>query len=204
MISLQKNSFKIMLCLSFFGLLMQPGALLGNSDHPEAPTLEQKTVIEDSSSHELHHGGNTETLTWVGILGRLHPLSIHFPIALLVVAALLECIAWATGSKLLHELSKINLYIGTLSALLAAPLGWAAAANTNPSRDLLEILEVHRWVGTATAVWACLCAWIASQSARNKQFLISYRATLLVGALLVSISGHFGGMLVFGANYFKF
>ena len=185
----------------------------GHSDHSypdiEIPIAESETqeakAEKNSSSHSSHHEAGEDGLTWMAIAGRFHPLSVHFPIALLLVAALLEGIAWKTGSKTFHELSKINLYIGTLGALLAAPLGWAAAANTNlSSPELLETLDIHRWTGTATAIWGVFCAWIASQSARNKQFLISYRATLLVGALLVSISGHFGGMLVFGANYFKF
>jgi len=206
MVTQPRNSFKIILYLLLFGILVPIGMSFGHSDHSYSDI---DVFIEEPETHSLshssHHEEGEDGLTWMAIAGRFHPLSVHFPIALLLVAALLEGIAWKTGSKTFHELSKINLYIGTLGALLAAPLGWAAAANTNlSSPELLETLDIHRWTGTATAIWGVLCAWIASQSVSKKHLLMYYRAALFIGALLVSIAGHFGGVLVFGADYFKF
>ena len=66
-----------------------------------------------------------------------------------------------------------------------------------------QILGLHRWTGTATALWSLgtvlLGEWDERRGVRSRWF----RICLFIGALLVGVSGHLGGVLVHGEDYFR-
>jgi hypothetical protein len=65
-------------------------------------------------------------------------------------------------------------------------------------------LEWHRWLGMAGAVGAigaALLSWRLDASSRRAAF--GYRVTLFVTALLVVITGHLGGTLVWGRGFLR-
>src|SRR5687768_12263953 len=57
-------------------------------------------------------------------LGRLHPLIVHFPIGLLIIALVLELFTLNKKYRELRPAINIVLIIGTLSSVLAVALGW--------------------------------------------------------------------------------
>lgn len=83
--------------------------------------------------------------------GRLHPLIVHFPIALLVVALLLEVIGFRKGNHELRKATNILLLAGAASAVIAVAFGWLLEAQKQYTGDLLT---VHKWTGIATAALA--------------------------------------------------
>src|SRR5688572_4499914 len=90
-------------------------------------------------------------------LGRLHPLLVHFPIALLLAALVAELRRpRATGPSEAgpSEAGGYCLALGTLGALLAALTGWLFAAHDPPGMP--GMLFWHRWTGVATAAAALL------------------------------------------------
>ena len=56
-------------------------------------------------------------------LGRLHPLIVHFPIALLVLALILEIYSWKRRDPSIRSGLSIILILGACSALVAAVFG---------------------------------------------------------------------------------
>jgi uncharacterized membrane protein len=140
------------------------------------------------------------------LLGAFHPLVVHFPIALLLTAAFLELfIVWKPESSGLRFAITVNLILGTLGALAAAPLGWIDATLMHFEPDLRPILAWHRWLGTSVAVGAVLTS-LARYWAINSgslRVLWTYRVLLWLFALLVGITGHLGGLLVYGLDYFS-
>jgi len=71
--------------------------------------------------HASHADAPTRGFTrWVHWVGRLHPMVVHFPIALLLFAALAELILIATGSPPFEHVARISLSAGALGALPAA------------------------------------------------------------------------------------
>ncbi len=131
------------------------------------------------------------------LLGRLHPLTVHFPIALLIGAALAEAVDAARKQRSLAIARNFCVGLGAAGAVAAAGLGWLMAwadAKSGPT------LELHRWLGTGAAVVAVAAAVL---TVRNGTRPTLVRAGLLAGAALVGVAAHFGGMLVFGAGFFS-
>lgn len=128
-------------------------------------------------------------------LGDLHPLVIHFPVALILVAALAELLVWFRGAGLVTTV-RFCLFIGAGGAALSALSGWFAAEAGYRDATVFR----HRWLGIA-ATGSSLVAWGTLELARrrdSKTLLAVGRLLLLASALLTGLAGHEGGELVHG------
>jgi len=95
-----------------------------------------------------------------------------------------------------------NVRAGAAFGIGAAVAGWRLASS--PGIDATSSLEWHRWVGTI-AVVAMFGAALATAGARGQSPFASwvYRTTLFWAAALVAVSGHLGGLLVWGADFLR-
>jgi len=82
----------------------------------------------------------------MAFVGRLHPLLIHFPIALVIAAALAEGAAIVTADEGWRTVAVENVRAGAVFALLATVAGWRLALA--PEMEVSPLLEWHRWLGT--------------------------------------------------------
>ena len=138
----------------------------------------------------------------MSFIGKFHPLLVHFPIALVLAAAASEFVVIATPRQAWRTVAVANIRAGAAMAIVTAITGWLFALS--PSVDASPSLEWHRWVGmagAAGAIGAALLSWGLQVPARRSA--IVYRLTLFVTALLVAITGHLGGTLVWGARFFQ-
>ncbi|PRY87594.1 DUF1549 domain-containing protein [Mongoliibacter ruber] len=133
-------------------------------------------------------------------LGRLHPMVVHFPIGLLIFAALLELFTIGKYDSKLRPGINALILGGTLSALIAAFFGWQLATNENISG---ELLEKHQLFGFTTVVISLFLLWIWSRiELKNKQQNIKfYRIILFVSTLGIVITGHLGASLTHGEDF---
>jgi uncharacterized membrane protein len=136
------------------------------------------------------------------LAGRLHPLLIHFPIGLVLAAAMAELMATMTNVRKWHVVAAANVRAGAALAVAAAIAGWilAAAPGVEPSATL----EWHRWLGTlaATAATAAALATGGADGPSQPARWI-YRIALFGAAACVALAGHFGGILVWGADFIR-
>jgi len=140
-------------------------------------------------------------------LGRLHVVLVHFPIALLLAAAAGE--VWsargarsrAAGRSAPAPAVHFCVVLGAAGAVAAAALGWLDAWG-GAGAGMPTPLDLHRWLGTATAGGAVLTAVLAARDGRRGVRGGGFRAALLVTAGLVAVTGHLGGVLVFGDDFF--
>lgn len=138
----------------------------------------------------------------IRFVGTFHPILLHFPIALLITAALAECWYGFTGR---HSYAPISIFCVRLGALIAvgtALSGWAAAGNDAGTSATAWVLTWHRWLGTGTAVTAVGAALFSIGLTVESERSV-YRWILYTVAAAVAVTGHFGGMLVYGVDYFK-
>ena len=138
----------------------------------------------------------------MALLGRLHPLLVHFPIALMVVAAMAEAIASVTNDCQWRVIAVTNLRAAAVFGVAAAIAGWRLAMM--PGAEATATLDWHRWLG-ATAALATVAAAFASAGADGRssiEFWV-YRVTLLMAAALIAVTGHLGGVLVWGADFLR-
>ena len=139
------------------------------------------------------------------LIGKFHPLVAHFPIALLVGAAVAE-LAWLrTGQDWLTGAVRFCTLFGAAGALFTAALGWADALLFSSSGTL----TAHRWLGTSAALWAIPVVLLSEQGFRRRRNSpnaageprLWFQIMLFVGVALVGIAAHFGGSLEYGTDY---
>jgi uncharacterized membrane protein len=133
-------------------------------------------------------------------LGRLHPLIVHFPIGLLVVALVLELYSWKNHDRKFHTGQHMILAIGVVTGIIAAVLGLLLKDQDEYTGTTLTI---HLWSGIATALLGAITLYLYRLSHRgdSDKLLRAYRAFLASSVIGVSIAGHFGSLLTHGTDY---
>lgn len=134
------------------------------------------------------------------LLGRMHPLIVHFPIGVLIVAFLLELLTLGGKRSELRAGIRWLVYIGAGTSLVAVFVGLMLAYGANYSESTLNI---HKWSGIATAAVALLSSGLlyrADVSGRVKDLNL-YRVALGTSVLLLTLAGHFGASLTHGDDY---
>jgi mono/diheme cytochrome c family protein len=135
-------------------------------------------------------------------LGRFHILVIHFPIALLIAAVFAE--AWA-GWEMVRAPSPIVRFcilLGAVSAVAAAVLGWFHADYGGYGTSSARYLWLHRWTGTAAALSAMGIAVMSEIDVHYQRRSLLFRLLLCIGAIMVAMAAHLGGLLVHGEEFF--
>jgi uncharacterized membrane protein len=139
--------------------------------------------------------------------GVFHPAVAHFPIALLMVAGVLEVFRLRTRGRVPGDAAYICLCLGAVAAVVASGLGWANAdASGGFNGALKEVVLLHRWMGVSVAALAVLVLVAATVSRRRERpraaLVWGCRAGVLANAALVALVGSFGGKLTHGVNYY--
>jgi uncharacterized membrane protein len=128
----------------------------------------------------------------------MHPLFVHFPIALLVVGALLEILGARLRRTELRAAGFINFAFGALVAPVAVGTGvaWLLRAGFT----LQGLLLLHLACGIATTVCAILVVLLHRSATRAGREADSALYWGLMGATLVFVSatGHLGALMVHG------
>ncbi len=137
----------------------------------------------------------------IALLGRLHFPLLHFPIALLVVVVFVELFG---GTRLQAERKKDTavalLTLGAVAAVITAVSGLAYAQGEDFTGAQATTFQLHRAVGLGTAALAVVLAALR-RSPDGAPAARAYRPLLVVGALAVLVTGHFGGELVHGEGF---
>lgn len=144
-----------------------------------------------------------ETLSelWIWqLLGRMHPLIVHFPIGALLIAFFLEMLTMGGKRPELRSGIRWLVYIGTGTALLAVFFGLMLAYGGNYSETTLFY---HQWGGITTAVLGSAASWFVYRAGRTgkKRDLNLYRGALATTVLVLTVAGHFGASLTHGDDY---
>ncbi|PWH84442.1 hypothetical protein DIS18_07915 [Algibacter marinivivus] len=141
-----------------------------------------------------------ENTNWVlQLLGRMHPLLVHFPIGLLVIGFILELLTIRGKRKGLREGINFMVYIGAGFAVFSALFGWFLKTQETYSGDLVDN---HQYTGIATAVLAIITALILKNSLKKPVVNLKlYRFMLFATIVLLTIAGHLGAKLTHGEDY---
>jgi len=175
-------------------------------DPAPPPAADSVPAQEHDHDHDHDHDADHEEAEGlVGFVGPFHVLVVHFPIALLLAAALgkllvLMGFAGAGGGTLFAQ------RLGTLAALVAAPLGLAAETTAHYAGALAETLEWHETFGLTTAGLALASLLLTEWGLRRGPGWSRALGTLLLfaTAICVGIAGNLGGTLVFGPDHLPF
>jgi uncharacterized membrane protein len=132
--------------------------------------------------------------------GKLHPLLVHFPIALVLLAAAAEVVAMRTRHAGWRTVAVVNVRVGAALGVLTAIAGWALASA--PFVEPGALLTWHRWTGVAGVAGSMAAALAATPSGlASRRWQRVYQTALFGAAALVSVAGHIGGTLVWGPDF---
>ncbi len=167
------------------GLESHSEEMVSGADHDHSAHGPNEALLKTTSG---------QFLVW---LGKFHPAAVHFPIALLLVAALAELISMRFNPAFFRDAARFSLWVGAVGAVGAAILGWLYGGFR--LTDAETILTIHRWNGTGIAALALLTLWMQERRVRTLPARSGlYRASLFVTALLVGLNGYLGGLMVYG------
>ena len=135
------------------------------------------------------------------LTGRFHPLLVHCPIALILIAAMAELVSVVTRFPEWHVVAVANLRAGAAFAVVSAGAGWLLASSRIVEAS--PVLEWHRWLGLMAALAAVAAAFTTGEADRPPGQLWRYRIALIAAAAFVAVAGHFGAVLVWGADFLR-
>ena len=136
----------------------------------------------------------------VVFLGRFHPLLVHLPITLLLLAALLEVMSRSERFADLRPAVSFVLFLGTASAVFAVVAGLLLSLSGDYGGD---DLWWHKWLGIGVAVGALVAYFYKRRTLRTEAIPDRriYRGALASAAVLLVAASHFGGSLTHGSGY---
>ncbi len=136
-------------------------------------------------------GSGSDVLT---LLGRLHPAVVHYPIALITVAAAGE--GWQILRKRPEPAAVTGfcVVLGALGAIVSSFFGLL-------SSDGGDLAERHKWLGLAATAVTIAAAGLYFRVRACPWARAGMRIFLIGGAALIGITGYIGGDLVFGENH---
>lgn len=130
-----------------------------------------------------------------------HPAVVHFPVGLLIAAALFEVLALVTASARTEWAAYCCLIVGMVSLPVAMMTGyftwWINYVGLESSLILMKRLLA--WVALVLAVFAVLLrSFIIDEPLQIRSFYVStYAITVLILAGVISSVGFLGGELTF-------
>lgn len=159
--------------------------------------------LESGSTHNhaTDHGDSTNIIAF---LGKLHPVVVHFPIALVFMALIFVATRLVLRVEIFDQMAVITIYWAAIFALVAALLGLARSAGSTFPTTLESYFEWHRLLGLISAGTTMITAlvgyyWRKGGSSRRK---VMFMILLVLNTIIIGITGHLGATLVFGPNYY--
>jgi len=135
-------------------------------------------------------------------LQNLHPLVVHFPLALLPGAALFYLLAWLARRESLAWTGFWLLLLGTVSATVAAGAGLYADDGVMVDPTVREqLLEPHKlWMLSTLASSAALTLWALVQRPFPARGRGAFVLLLLLVLGVMAHGADYGGRLVYDYN----
>lgn len=129
----------------------------------------------------------------------IHPIVVHFPIALLCASVAFDALSlrWPTGG--LRETSLYTLLAGVMAAGVAVVTGGMEEDLAKRAGAPESVLELHESLGQATLV--IFVVLLGLRLAMQLGWLKEIRALSLglgaIGIVILSLAGYWGGDLVY-------
>lgn len=164
------------------------------------PATSGASSREEASMGHMHDDspvGKTFLQRLFNWLGRLHPMVIHFPIAMIIGAMGVELFGLWRRDASYQRAAGVMLVVGAIGAIVAAGLGWFAGGWQFVDRN--PVLTAHRWTGTSIAVLASILVYMAFARHRHQgRFRAAYWLLLAGLTVAISIQGWLGGSFMHG------
>ncbi|GAB4499363.1 MAG: hypothetical protein OHK0019_36330 [Saprospiraceae bacterium] len=127
------------------------------------------------------------------IIGRFHPVLVHLPIGMLLLAVLFEALSRTMRYRPLQRSLPFLLMLGSMAAVFSCLSGWMLSQNGDYEAILLDR---HQWLGIAVAVVSLASYWLKIRGTTSLSLATSF---LLLPA--IALTTHWGITLTHGVGY---
>jgi mono/diheme cytochrome c family protein len=134
---------------------------------------------------------------WAQFIGGFHLLTIHFPIALILLIPFFEIAGRSRHFSHMRSTVDLILPLAAFSAIAAAILGWFLARSGGSTGP---IVAQHMWGGFFVSVVCWLC-WVLRGRLLSQRLHAAYIGGLVIAVSLVSWTGYRGGQLSHGDSH---
>ncbi|MBW3627863.1 MAG: hypothetical protein KY464_01080, partial [Gemmatimonadetes bacterium] len=134
-------------------------------------------------------------------IGRFHPMIVHFPIGLILLAAILEILALVYRPfRVLRHSTAVVLFLGALSAVAAVVAGYLLSLEGGYEPRLVR---THFWLGVSVAASAVVATALKIRAQRRHRRGLDrlYAGVLAASVAALLLAGHVGGSLTHGQGY---
>ncbi|MBD2465659.1 DUF2231 domain-containing protein [Oscillatoria sp. FACHB-1407] len=128
----------------------------------------------------------------------IHPIVVHFVIAMVLFAFLCDIIGYFTRNPKLYEVSWWNLAFATVSIFIAVIFGQIEAGLAEPYAASVSTLNAHTVLGwSLTAILAVITGWrYVIRLQERPQLPIPYWGASVLLVALVFVQSYWGTLLV--------
>jgi uncharacterized membrane protein/mono/diheme cytochrome c family protein len=128
------------------------------------------------------------------LIGRFHPVLVHLPIGILLLACFFQFLILKPRFAVLQPAIPSMLFWGMIGAVLSCLSGYMLSLSGDYDE---ELVGRHQWMGIFTAILSLILYLLY-------QFSVSEKIARWVSLgiiILVTITGHLGGSLTHGSDY---
>ncbi|GAB4041322.1 c-type cytochrome domain-containing protein [Spirosoma jeollabukense] len=135
---------------------------------------------------------------WLQPIGRMHPLILHFPIVILLLAVVMEAFRFnkANATNEFYRTFLTNLLlVGTLLAAVTVIMGLFLSKEDGYTGS---VVQWHKWTGVGVFYVSTLIYWT-----RNKFWyspMIAQSSAAFMGLVLI-VAGHYGSAITHGSDF---
>ncbi|MEM8937982.1 MAG: c-type cytochrome domain-containing protein [Bacteroidota bacterium] len=129
-------------------------------------------------------------------MGNLHPLVLHLPIGIFVLAFFMELFYRKKPAPKDNGSILFALGISVLTSIFAALSGWLLSENGGYEENLLS---KHKWIAIAFTLGTVVL--FLFKKSKKKWAAKSYFPTFFIVLILLTLTGHYGGSLTHGEDF---
>lgn len=188
-------------------LFVERGAAHGDEKHDKnkptptpqvANSASGAPAVPSDAKSEHDHANMPGQMQMAEYFPNYHPLVVHFPIVLIMVAALFQVLAFFVYKNEFSFAALLLLFLGTITVWLASNTFHAhAAALPEPLNTIFEehelLAEYTWWLALAALIVKAVSHFVLKRKWWSEGIVV---ALLIAASITVSIAGHHGAQLV--------
>lgn len=170
----------------------------GNADHGDGllDSLNSLLMFLENLNTD---GGGSDFFAGIAGLDNIHPLLVHFPIALLTSFFALELSGYVLKKANWREAASLLLYLGTIGAMFTVMAGFEAAYTVEHNDTVHHIMLKHQYLGLSVMTLAMsLSFWRLKRGVdltNAAKYVFLLLSALMCG--LLTLGADLGGLMVY-------
>src|SRR5688500_16134278 len=133
-------------------------------------------------------------LSFADLIGRFHPVLVHLPIGILLLACFFQILTIKNRFTVLQPAIPVMLFWGMIGAVLSCISGYMLSLSGDYDGQLVS---THQWMGIFVAI-ASLVLYLLHKLSIGEKTARIFSAGIII---LITVTGHLGGSLTHGSDY---